>query len=48
MDRFDETLARAAEQEPEFEEMCANYEAMDQAEYAELMAELDERDAQEG
>jgi hypothetical protein len=33
----------AAEEEPSFEELCARYEEMDQAEYVQLMEEEDER-----
>ena len=41
MDAYEKRMA-------ELEEMHANYEAMDQAEYEEYMAELDERDANSG
>ena len=41
MDAYEKRMA-------ELEEMHATYEAMDQAEYEEYMAELDERDANSG
>ncbi|MEY9997314.1 hypothetical protein ABIE67_009433 [Streptomyces sp. V4I8] len=45
MDRLDEILARAAQRDRELEEMHANYERMD---YAEFMDEMDARDAERG
>ncbi|MET9873358.1 hypothetical protein ABZZ36_01800 [Actinacidiphila glaucinigra] len=43
MGRDDETSS--TQQEQSFEEMCAAYEAMDQAEYAAYMNEPDTRDS---
>ncbi|MFL4910897.1 hypothetical protein ACJ6WF_49370 [Streptomyces sp. MMS24-I2-30] len=45
-DEFAAQSAAYRKEQAELEEMHANYEAMDQAEYEEFMAELDARDAE--
>jgi hypothetical protein len=47
MDRAEETIARAEQHRREMAEMDATYAAMEEAEYAESMAELDARDARD-
>ncbi|MFI8368577.1 hypothetical protein [Streptomyces sp. NPDC085466] len=44
-DHITEVLARAAQRERELEQMHADYEAADQAEYEQFMDEMDARDA---
>ncbi|WP_372412007.1 hypothetical protein [Streptomyces luteireticuli] len=41
-------MAAYAKRQDELEEVHATYEAMDQAEYEEFLAELDARDAEHG
>lgn len=48
MDPLDEILARAAQRQQELDQMHADYEAMDQAEYEQFNAEQDARDAERG
>lgn len=45
MEPLDEILARAAQRQQELDQMHADYEAIDAAEYAEFNAEQDARDA---
>ncbi|MER6123041.1 hypothetical protein ABT173_10225 [Streptomyces sp. NPDC001795] len=47
-DEFEARMAAYDKRQAELEEMHAAYEAMDQAEYEEFMAELDARDAERG
>lgn len=46
MDRADEMLAQLHQHKREMAELDASYEAMDQAEYEQSMAELDAREAE--
>jgi hypothetical protein len=45
-DEFEARMAAYRKEQAELEEMHETYEAMDQAEYEEFMAELDDRDAE--
>lgn len=45
MDQLDEILARAERRRQELDQMNADYEAIDQAEYDQFNAEMDARDA---
>ncbi|MFJ4458575.1 MULTISPECIES: hypothetical protein [unclassified Streptomyces] len=45
MDRLEEVLARAAQRQKDLDEMHADYEAIDAAEYEEFNREMDARDA---
>ncbi|MEU5599198.1 hypothetical protein [Streptomyces sp. NPDC020298] len=47
-DDFDAGMAGYKQEQAELEAMHRQYEEMDQAEYAEFMAELDARDAERG
>ncbi|MET7583516.1 MULTISPECIES: hypothetical protein [Streptomyces griseus group] len=44
MDPLDEILARAAQRQQELDQMHADYEAIDAAEYAQFNAEMDAQD----
>ncbi|WP_434744546.1 hypothetical protein [Streptomyces sp. A-14] len=44
MDPLDEILARAAQRQQELDQMHADYEALDAAEYAQFNAEMDAQD----
>ncbi|MBD3549999.1 hypothetical protein [Streptomyces sp. JV180] len=45
MDPLDDILARAAQRQQELDQMHADYEVIDAAEYAQFNAEQDVRDA---
>jgi hypothetical protein len=47
-DEFEAGMAAYLQEQADLEQMHADYEAMDQQEYAEFMAELDARDADRG
>ncbi|MFI0515831.1 hypothetical protein ACH3Y9_40620 [Streptomyces sp. WSLK1-5] len=47
-DKYEARMAVYRKEQAELEEMHANYEAMDQAEYKEFMDEMDARDAARG
>ncbi|MGW4840519.1 hypothetical protein [Streptomyces globisporus] len=44
MDPLDEILARTAQRQQELDQMNADYEAIDAAEYAQFKAEMDAQD----
>jgi hypothetical protein len=47
-DEFEAAMTWAERKQAELDEMNRTYEALDQAEYEEFMAELDARDAERG